>query len=147
MLKFGRPRLVRLAVVVIAVLFFAPQADAAYSWGTSSVSKNGKVMGYGYGTVTGQFLQITSTAYTRYTSSLDGRGVYSSVYSYQVGYNAQARSFRHPNAPSSSYTKSTMKQLYSVPTHLPWKAKARVCVDIAWAPDHCGSWTSPGDVY
>lgn len=147
MFKAGKSRLVRIVAVVVVLLFFAPQADAAYSWGTSSVTRNGSVMGYGYGTVTGQFLQLTSVANTRHTGSLDGRGVYSYINAYQTGVNAQTRNFRHPNATGTSYNRTEMHRNYSAPTHLTWRARARVCVDLAWSPDTCGSWTTAGTIY
>lgn len=147
MFKLSKSKLLGIVAVVIALLSVAPQADAAYSWGTSSVTRNGSVMGYGYGSVTGQLMQITSTANTRRTTSLDGRGVYSYVNTYQTGANAQFRNFRHPNATGTSYTQTVQRANYSTPTHLPWSARARVCVDLALQPDQCGTYTTPGAVY
>ena len=147
MFKLSKSRLVRIAAVVITMLFIAPQADAAYSWGTSSVVRSGSTMGYGNGKVTGQFLQITSNANTRATGALNGRGVYSNASAYQLGSNGQTRNFSHPNTSSTSYQATTMKSSYSDPTYPTWYAKGRVCVDVAWSPDSCSSWTTVGTVY
>lgn len=147
MFKQTTLRAMAMVGVVLALLLVAPHAAATYAWGTRSVSVDGVVMGYSYGQVSGQFLQLTSAASARATGGLDGRGVYAYVNSYQSGSGAQYRNFRHPNTTSTSYSQTTMTASYSTPTYLTWYARGRACVDIAWAPDPCGSYSTAGTVY
>lgn len=146
MFTLGNSRIVAMLTAGVAMLLLALPANAAYSWGTRSVSLNGVVRGYSYGRVTGQTLQFTSVAYARRAGALVGRGVYAYVNAYQTG-GAQYRSFRHPNTTGTSYARTTMTMSYSAPTYLTWNARGRTCLDIAWAPDVCGSYSAAGTIY
>lgn len=148
MYKLGKLRLLKLLGTALALCFLAPSADAAYSWGTVTLYQDKKVVAYGRGSVSGQFLKINSSATVRRAGNLNGRGVYAHVSAWQIGRNGNAFNFRHPNTNSTSYTTTTRSGVYGSPTWLTWNANAKVCVDVAWWYDTCsGSTAAGGGIY
>lgn len=131
-----KKNLIGAAVVgCLAYGVLAPTADAGYSYSGKTVVQSGKTAGTAYGNVAMDILYVRNNA-TAKAGVYNGRGIYvqASAWNY-----SQVVGVRSLNTTSTSYKSVANKVSYGAPTGGTWTGAAKVCVDVAWAIDPCGS--------
>lgn len=135
---FRKKNLIGAAVIgCLAFGVLAPTADAAYTYSGKTVTQSGKTAGYAYGNVAMDILYVRNNA-TAKAGVYNGRGVYVQAYAWNLSQTVPVRS---SNTTSTTYQSLANKVNYGAPTGGTWTGATKVCVDVAWAVDPCGTQT------
>lgn len=130
---FRKKHLFGAAVIgCLAFGLLAPAADAAYTYSGKTVTQSGRTAGYAHGNVPMDVLYVRSNA-TAKVGAYNGRGVYVQAYAWNLSQTVPVRSS------NTTYQSVANKVNYGAPTGGTWTGATKVCVDVAWAVDPCGT--------